>query len=141
MLNLQVAVEEGEGAPYAAFEFYNRIYSSYKEWAQLPRYLGVTEELGAHKVKHSKMSVKKQYGVSQVNGLDVPLEYKVPVKPDSFKRIEDAVDRTDTMQNTIYKNLAKYPFLTNIASGNYELATIHFRQLVNDLYRMPIVAG
>jgi len=44
------------------------------------------------------------------------------------------------MQNTIYKNLSQNPFLTHIAASNYQLATIHFRQLVQDLYRQPDLA-
>ena len=47
------------------------------------------------------------------------------------------------MQNTIYKNLSHNPFLTHIAASNYQLAAIHFRQLVQDLYRQPalVIAG
>ncbi len=46
-------------------------------------------------------------------------DYDLPAKPESFKKLEDAIDTTDTFQNTLYRNQYKNPFLYNINSGNY----------------------
>ena len=48
----------------------------------MPRFIGLTEELAAHRMKHDQMSIPND-------------DYCLPTKPDSFKDIERAVDDTD----------------------------------------------
>jgi hypothetical protein len=88
----------------------------------MPRFVGLTEELAAHKMKHDSMSIPDD-------------GYCIPTKPDSFKEIEREVDDSDRIQCTLYKNLKKNPFMHNIASGNPHIARVHFYQLIKDLYR------
>ena len=57
-------------------------YSSYRAWRELPRFVGITEELAAHKMKYNHMSIPDD-------------GYCIPIKPDSFKDIEREIDSTD----------------------------------------------
>ena len=79
----------------------------------MPRFIGLTEELAAHRMKHDTMSTPD-------------VGYAVPVKPDTFQRLEETLDGTDRVQNTIYKNMKKNPFLHNIVTANPQLARFHF---------------
>ncbi len=79
----------------------------------MPRFVGLTEELAAHKMKYNQMSIPDD-------------GYCIPSKPQTFKDIETELDTPDRVQCTIYKNLSKHPFLHNIATANPKLARVHF---------------
>ena len=70
------------------------------------KFVGLTEELGANKCKYDALSV-------EITG------YDIPDKPASFKCLEDNLDNSDIIQNSLYKNLKETPFMHNITSGNY----------------------
>ena len=73
----------------------NKFYRSYRDWTISSKFVGITEELGAKRCKHDAMSVADEFG-----------SYALPSKPESFKALEDKLDRTDKFQNTLYRNLS-----------------------------------
>jgi len=59
------------------------MYASYKLWTKRPKFIGLAEELGAHKMKADCISIKNTSG---------NYDSAVPIKPKAFEEIEKAFD-------------------------------------------------
>jgi len=58
------------------------MYASYKLWTKRPKFIGLAEELGAHKMKADCISIKNTGSYNDA----------VPIKPKAFEEIEKAFD-------------------------------------------------